>query len=461
MSSRVKSALAVVLLAAWFLGQTWRGLFVDFTEDDLMNMYLAWRIPPWKLALANLTPFTSLYRPFGSLYYHAMYTVAGLHALPFRIFAYAIMLLNIWLVYRLALLLTGSPWTSLLCALLFSYHKRLYALFVNGGTIYDLLSITFFLLAFAYYVSVRKQSNVAGWRLLAFCALYTLALNSKEMAASLPAILLVYELAWHRESLNLKWLYDRRAVWIAAAMTVVAFAFRGMRGSSFFGVPDYDLHFTLAQYFSTTQPLISQLFFLPEIALGSLAAVAIFAAALLLALLLRDRVLVLAAAIAILAPLPINFITYRGFFVMYFPLFGWALFFSTLLMKFVPEKFPAQAAAFLSVALALFVIEYQDRTWQFDYPRRDEERIHRMRKGLATLHDSSPKPHRVLFLHQALDPEGYVPMFIVRLLYRDPEITVDVAGSPRAPSPLQPESYDLVVDFCQGRYVKANSASCK
>lgn len=467
MSTRAKSAAGALFLTVWFLGHSWRGLFVDFTEDDLMNMYLAWRIPPWKLALANLTPFTAVYRPFGSLFYHTMYTVAGLHALPFRIFAYAVMLFNIWLVYRLALLLTESSWTGLLCALIFSYHQRLFALFVNGGTIYDLLSLTFFLLAFGDYVSARRRfGNLTGWRLLGFCALYTLALNSKEMAASLPAILLIYELVYHPDSLKagFRWLYDRRAVWIAGAMTAIAFRIRIGRGSSFFVVHDYDLHLTAAQYFSTTTPLVSQLFFLHENTLGAAEAIAIFAAALALGLALRDRALLLGAAIAILTPLPVNFITYRGFFVMYLPLVGWALFFSVLLMRFaklVPLKIPRNAALFLTVALSLFMIEANDRTWRFDFPRPDEARIHRLRKDTAILHESSPKPHRVLFLKQALDPDGYVPLYVVRLLFRDPEIVVDVAGSSRAPHPLRPEIYDLIVDFCQGRYVKAGSASCR
>jgi hypothetical protein len=288
------------------------------------------------------------------------------------------------------------------------------------------------------------------------------------MAASLPAILLVYELVYHPPSLNLRWLYDRRAVWIAAAMTALAFGFRMMRASSFFGVRDYDLHFTVAQYFSTTLPLLSQLFFLPENGLGIPAALAIFAAALAIAALLRDRTLIFAAAVAILAPLPINFIVYRGFFVMYFPLFGWALFFAVLLMRGVnwlgqriPARLPLAAAVFAVTAIALFIVEVTDDTWRFDYPRPGQERTHRIRKDMATLHDSLPKPHRVLFLRQAFEPDSFAPFFVVHLLYRDDTIVVDVAPSSRAPRPLQPETYDLIVDLCQGRYVKADSASCR
>lgn len=473
MSSRARSAWAAIFLAVWFLGQTWRGIFVDFTEDDLMNMYFGWRVPPWKLFLANLTPFTSTYRPVGSTFYHIMYSVAGLHALPFRIACYAVMLLNLWLVYRVARLLTGSEWTALLCALIFSYHKRLFALLVNTGTIYDLLCLTFFLLTLAFYVSTRRRTgNVSGWHLLGFYALFTLAMNSKEMAASLPPILLAYELIYHPESLKrgFGWLWDRRAIWMAAAMTVIAFRFRQIRGSSFFGNPDYGLHFTVAQYFSTTRPLLAELFFLEQNAFTAAETVAIFAAALALGLILRNRAMTLGAAIAILAPLPINFIVWRGFFVMYVPLFGWALFFAALLIgaadalhRRVHWKVNPAAVVFAAVAVILFVVQERDDFWRFSYPRAREERIHRLRKDVATLKESlgsKPKPRRVLFLNQAVEPDGYMPLFVVRLLYRDPDIEIDSAIGSRAPQPVKPETYDLVVDYCQGRYVKAGSASC-
>ena len=63
---RLKSAVLMLAIAAWFLGHTWKGLAVYFQEDDLMNMYQAWVLPLYKLVLANLTPFTSVYRPLGA-----------------------------------------------------------------------------------------------------------------------------------------------------------------------------------------------------------------------------------------------------------------------------------------------------------------------------------------------------------------------------------------------------------
>src|SRR5947208_62847 len=64
---RMKRLGLLALIGAWFLSQSWQGLNIYFTDDDLMNTYGAWILPPAKLAVANLTPFTSVYRPLGSL----------------------------------------------------------------------------------------------------------------------------------------------------------------------------------------------------------------------------------------------------------------------------------------------------------------------------------------------------------------------------------------------------------
>ncbi len=335
MSERARSAALAALVAIWFLGQTWRGLLVSFTEDDLMNMYAAWTLPLARLAVGILTPFTSVYRPTGSWFYRAMYLAAGLNPLPFRIAAYALMLLNIWLLFRLVRALTASAEIALLCALIWSYHKGLFGLFVNGGTIYDILCFTFFCLAFTIYVATReKHGNLTGWRLAKFCILYSLALNSKEMAASLPLILLAYELIYHPRSIRrpARWFLDRIALWTAFAMTILAFKLKTAPGSSFFGVSDYVFNFSVSQYFSTTLRLIPQVFFLRENAFSVATVVCLFAVLWVFAIAVKSKPLMLAAAIVMLAPLPINFIAYRGFFVMYLPLIGWTLYLGTALV---------------------------------------------------------------------------------------------------------------------------------
>jgi hypothetical protein len=475
MSGRLKTLAAAAFLALWFVGQTWKALLVDFTEDDLMNMYGAWVLPLRTLVLANLTPFTSVYRPLGSVFYRVMYQCVGLNPLPFRVAAYGLMMLNIWLVYRVIRVVTGSGEIAVMGALLFSYHKRLFGLFVNGGTIYDILCFTFFCLALWLYVFLRKtRGNVEGLGLLGFCALFTLALNSKEMSAGLPAILLAYELIYYMPARHGfgRWLYDRRAVWIAAAMTGIAFGFRLSSASSFHGVPDYDFVFSARRYFETTVPLVSQVFFLSETAFNAALVVALFGVLWAAALAARNKAMMLGAAIIMLAPLPINFIAYRGFFVMYLPMLGWALYFAALLVGLKdwlavrmkvrsPRAFYLDAALLLSTAAVLFIVEYRDDVWNFRIVDVKQVLIRGLREDLARIRPTFQRSGRVLFLTHAFEPDSYEPYYLVRLLYHDAGIAVDCAPSSRAPKPVKPENYHLVLAYCGRHYVEVRPENDK
>jgi hypothetical protein len=113
---RTGKTIAVVLaLAAWFLGHAWKGLTVYFQGDDAMNLYQAWVLPTWKILAANLTPFTTVYRPLGTAFYKLGFDLLGWHPLGFRMVAYLLMLANIGLLYRVAKLVifisTAEPFT--------------------------------------------------------------------------------------------------------------------------------------------------------------------------------------------------------------------------------------------------------------------------------------------------------------------------------------------------------------
>lgn len=459
MSLRARSAALAALVALWFLGQTWRGVLSTFTEDDLMNMYAAWNSPLGRLALGILTPFTSVYRPTGSVFYRAMYLAVGLNPLPFRIAAYALMLLNIWLLFRLVRALTASTEIALLCALIGSFHKRLFGLLVNGGTIYDILCFTFFCLAFTYYVATRqKHGNVTGWRLAGFCALYSLALNSKEMAASLPPILLAYELIYHPPPMRRlgRWFRQRIAPWAAAAMTILAFRLKTSPGSSFSRNSDYALTFSIHQYFSTTAPLISQVFFLPENTFTPITAMCLFAAMWAFAITVKSRPLMLAAAIVMLAPLPINFIPYRGFFVMYLPLIGWTLYLGTTLIlikdrlaTYAPWWIPLRAGTFIATALALFIIQSHDRVWTFDSVDPNMVLIRVLRQDLLKNRSSLPPDAKVLLLNDPFPPDSWNTLYMVRLMYRSPAIAVDRMKA----MPADAASYTLILNYRDQHYV--------
>src|SRR5256886_5879542 len=81
------------------------------------------------------------------------------------------------------------------CALpILCYHQELANLVFSGSFIYDVLCGFFYFAALTYYVRIREQGvALRAGQLAIFLALYLCALNSKEMAVSLPVIVFIYE----------------------------------------------------------------------------------------------------------------------------------------------------------------------------------------------------------------------------------------------------------------------------
>ena len=437
MKSALAAATAALAVAAWFLGHAWKGLFIYFQGDDMYNLYQAWTTPAWKLLLANLIPFTSVYRPLGAAVYRVLFATAGWNPLAFRVVVYALFLANIFLVYRVARLLTESPGIALLSAFLFSYHHRLIDLYINNGASYDVLCATFFLLALIAYLQARP---------VLFLICYVLALNSKEMAAALPLILLAYDGIYRRR-------LGSWAVWASLVLTAAAFVMKTSAASAFASVPDYTLHLTARQFFLTTRPELSNLFFLRE-ELNTTEAVLIFALIWGIAIAARSKPLLFAAAFVTLAPLPINFIAYRGFFVMYIPLAGWAMFIATALVegfdwlwKTMSKREPERVFPALLLAYFLFNIQAGDPYGSFDRVNEEQGYIRTLKQGLA-VRPRLPANGRVLLLHDPFAPDSYNPLIVVRLAYRDNSLLVD-----REPG-KSTQPYDLVLDYDGQHYTQ-------
>ena len=79
------------LVLIWFLSFTYRGIFADFSGDDLMNLDYYLHQGGSRVILANIQVFTSFYRPLGGLFYLGLYKAFGLHPLPFRLFCFALL----------------------------------------------------------------------------------------------------------------------------------------------------------------------------------------------------------------------------------------------------------------------------------------------------------------------------------------------------------------------------------
>lgn len=226
-SSRAVSGLVTIYITTYFLAFTRFSLWSEFTGDDLMNLYFAW-LQPYRAMLGDVLLFfrwTPNYRPLGALAYKVSFALFDFNLLPLRIFSLGVLAANVFLVYAVARRLTRSREIGVLAALIHAYHFGFSALYCNTGTIYDILCFFFYFSAFLYYLRARRENAyLSPLQLLSLSGLYILALDSKEMAVTLPVLLVFYEVLYNRPSslkvrvLGLWAVREARAAWLAGAI---------------------------------------------------------------------------------------------------------------------------------------------------------------------------------------------------------------------------------------------------
>ena len=156
--------VAFAAIAAWFLYFAHGGLQAGLSGDDLMNLYGYLQKPAPTLLLDTLRFWSTAYRPLGALFYIPLYKLFGMNPLPYRIACFAILGLNLVLLYRFCARLTNSREIAFLATFLASYHAWFVDLYYSAGTIYDLLCYSLYLSAFLVYTGIRARGRTPGAR---------------------------------------------------------------------------------------------------------------------------------------------------------------------------------------------------------------------------------------------------------------------------------------------------------
>jgi tetratricopeptide (TPR) repeat protein len=163
---------------------------------------------------------SGLYRPVTTLSYLANYAAFGNGAQPeaYHWVNLALHLANAGLVYALGTLVFGDAAIALSCAALWGLHPLLTESVTNIVGRADLLAAFGTLAGLLCYL---KSAAVTGRRraawLAGMAAAQTMGLFSKENAAVLPGLMLVYDLIWPKRA---KW----SARWPAYALLLLPFA---------------------------------------------------------------------------------------------------------------------------------------------------------------------------------------------------------------------------------------------
>ncbi len=159
------------------------------------------------------------YRPVVSTTYAIDYALWGLKPFGFHLTNIIIHVINSLLFFKLLLLifaggkgnLTGAKLFAVLFGgLIFAVHPihTEAVTWVSGRT--DSLSFTFFTSSFIYYIKYLREQKV--YFLVLLLLFYVLALLSKEMAITLPVVLILFDIA-ENKGLSVKLIKERFSVY--------------------------------------------------------------------------------------------------------------------------------------------------------------------------------------------------------------------------------------------------------
>lgn len=465
--------MAVVLV--YFLKYVTFGLHMGFAIDDPMNIYYYWTAGPGETVKNLALFFTTFQRPMGGIYYTVLYEWFGLDPFPYHAVALALLGLNVWLAYRFGSLIAESRLAGGLCAFFASFHVGTIILYYQPSFIFDILCFTFYFLTLNYYLSVRARSlPMNAWRTAAFLLLYIGALDSKEMAVTLPVIALVYELLWRpperwRAAVVARWARTTAlAPLLAGGLTAVYILGKTFGSDSLVGLEPYHPVFTVERFFESTSRFMNTLFYQRDQGGFFNARTVILVAVTLLAMAwrLKKKYLLFLWVFVFVTPLPITFLPRRGGGNLYIPLTGWSALAGGVLtlaggviarlkwMRWAP-------AAVVQAALALFAVGYQ---WKLTdrlatHMRRWVERDGALTADvLGQIRTIQPrvKPGAAIYVIGDVF-QGYDTKFLFELQYHDRSVRVFQDRDFNL-SPAEIERMDYVFRYENGRLKKLKGA---
>ena len=402
------AVLVIVGIIAWFAGD---GLGSYFIQDDMMNLFEAW-----------FRPLDSQ-RPITVVFYDAIFAWAGLNPLPYHMALYAVLGVNLLLLYWFCVRLSGSRAVGALACLLGAYHAHLADVYYSADTAGDLLCALFYFGAFVYYARVRERGEPRLGQLVLVLLLYVCALNAKEMAVSLPVLVLVYECVYYKRGAR-----SFRAFGMLALATLVDVLHLFFGAGRKVQVEAYNPHPSWAKLMESWAHYLFDLFYgAVKWTPWKVAALWIVLAA--AAWLLKRRELWIALALIFVGILPIAFIAERGFYAYYMVLPGWCLFLAVLLAA-IPVR---PALTFAILAALLIPLHRREKPKGMAWVAAESSRVRTVVAHVDEAAGPLPRGARVLFLSDPFEKDDWILTFMFRLHYRDDDIRVDRAQWMKTP----------------------------
>jgi hypothetical protein len=211
--------------------------------------------------------------------------------------------------------------------------------------------------------------------------------------------------------------------------------------------PRFDLAFIGREYVNYYRQLLL------DPGLGGTALLAGLLVALGVAAALRNRVMLFGFLFANLALLPVCVIPGRGGFVWYMPMLGWALWAGSALWQLgsalsARTRAPAysQAALLGVVAIAAYWLQ-APRAAQLGGPYMQEQQpLRSLMTAARSASPALPAGSRILLEADPADVTSFLPLFLLRLGYRDASLWVEpVAQLPGEDSPADAGLYAMTI----------------
>ncbi len=208
-----------VLLAFLAFGHSlWQG-YSPIDDSYLIEQNLAVRGP----TLDHLkTVFTSydpeLYIPLTFVSYQLDYLLSGLDPAVYHLTNILLQAANGMLIAWLLFLLSKKKWLAVAAGLLFTVHPLHTEAVVWLAGRKDLLATFFFLLAYIFYLRYRSRKKISYAQSILF---FFLALLSKALAITLPAVLLLSDLLIERRRWSWQLFLDKIPYAVLSAVFIV------------------------------------------------------------------------------------------------------------------------------------------------------------------------------------------------------------------------------------------------
>ena len=454
-------------LAAYFTYFSWDGLKARFAVDEPMNMYAYWHLTPVQFLLSHFTLWRGVYRPMGGMFYLPLLYAFGWNPVPYHVVLLLILLGAALLVYRFAGLLGSGEVAAALAALVACYHAGLSMLYYNTAFIYDALCGFFYLAAFVFYARIRARGRLLSAReTAAFLGLYLCALNSKEMAVTLPVMLLAYEWFYRERP---RWPWHRgpgRVILLAAALNAAFIFGRMFAPNALAHDPGYRVVLSRERLADFQNRAFADLFLRWHY--FDWQTVLVFWAAVTYLAWRRNRpALRFCWCFIVVTPLPIEFLLGRAGACLYVPLFGWAVFASIVFCDVVraAAEFGARepllrylgrsGVSALLIGAGVFLWARDNRHLENSFvkpviPQFGQQTWETMQQ-LQALDPRVAPGSRVVFLD---DPFGNFDMaFLAELWFRDRTVTVGLNRlAPLSPDEIAAANH--VFTFENGKLVQ-------